>query len=157
MSYENLLQQNLAAESDWRTTAIDERWWYQIIGDYAIIDEAFHWRLEEAGIEPRMKDSDNTTYAVEFRFEVCPLCEGRGKHVNPSIDAHGLSREDFDEDPDFEESYFRGDYDVRCTLCGGERVVPVPLDAKVIEVIESGIDDRHSAREEMLAEMRMGA
>lgn len=57
-------------------------------------------------------------------FAVCPTCEGRGSHVNPGIDAEGLSAEDFAEDPDFEESYFRGDYDVPCAECGGARVVP---------------------------------
>ena len=57
------------------------------------------------------------------QFAVCPTCDGNGTHVNPSIDAHGLSREDFDGDPDFEESYFAGDYDVSCAECGGQRVV----------------------------------
>lgn len=155
--YEAMLLQNLAAESDHRTTASDEVWWSQIIGDHAIVDEAFHWSLEDAGIEPRMKDSENTVYAVEIRFEVCPLCMGRGKHVNPSIDAHGLTREDFDEDPDFEESYFRGDYDVRCNLCGGEKVVPVPLDRGVAMAIDQVAHERWSYRQEQLAEMRFGA
>ena len=70
-----------------------------------------------------------TTYGGETflcEWEVCGTCEGRGKHVNPSIDAHGLTREDFDEDPDFAESYFRGDYDMPCNECHGRRVVPVP-------------------------------
>ena len=59
------------------------------------------------------------------KFEVCGTCSGKGSHVNPSIDGNGLSREDFDADPDFEESYFRGDYDVRCHECDGLRVVPI--------------------------------
>jgi hypothetical protein len=58
-------------------------------------------------------------------FEVCYRCDGTGKHVNPSVDGHGISREEFAEDPDFEEAYFRGDYDVTCSECGGNRVVPV--------------------------------
>lgn len=59
------------------------------------------------------------------KFEVCPRCEGRGKIVNPSIDGHGLSQEDFDQDPDFEEAYFAGRYDIACTECRGLRVVDV--------------------------------
>jgi hypothetical protein len=59
------------------------------------------------------------------KFEVCPTCEGKGTHVNPSIDGHGLTAEDFADDPDFEEAYFRGDYDVQCRRCKGERVVAV--------------------------------
>jgi hypothetical protein len=57
-------------------------------------------------------------------WAVCPTCEGEGKHVNPSIDSHGISREEFDEDPDFEEAYFSGAYDVTCVECKGQRVVP---------------------------------
>ena len=29
------------------------------------------------------------------RFEVCHTCDGKGKHVNPSIDSHGISSEEF--------------------------------------------------------------
>ena len=151
------LLQNLAAESDWRTTASDERWWERIEGNYAVIDESFHWALEEAGIAPHSSDQYETIYAVRFQMAICPVCGGRGKYVNPSIDAHGLTSEDFDEDPDFAESYFRGDYDVRCALCQGVRVVPVPLDPKVAEVIATAEMNRHASRAEMLAEMRMGA
>jgi hypothetical protein len=50
---------------------------------------------------------------------ICTLCGGDGSHVNPSIDAHGLSAEDFADDPDFAEAYMRGDYDVSCRRCGG--------------------------------------
>jgi len=54
---------------------------------------------------------------------VCPTCNGTGKHVNPAIDCNGLSHADFDCDPDFHESYMRGDYDVSCYECGGNNVV----------------------------------
>lgn len=59
------------------------------------------------------------------KYEVCDTCDGKGSHVNPSIDAHGISGEEFADDPDFEESYFEGHYDVTCYGCGGARVVPV--------------------------------
>jgi hypothetical protein len=62
----------------------------------------------------------------KYLYEVCPRCRGEGKHVNPSIDSHGLSREDFDQDPDFEEDYFSGVYDVPCYVCSGARVVKAP-------------------------------
>ena len=157
MTYEAQLVENLAAESDPRTTASDERWWGRIDGDYAVIDERYNWRLEDAGITPRLVDEDETVFTVRIRMDVCPLCNGRGKYVNPSIDAHGLSREDFDEDPDFAEGYFSGVYDVRCELCQGENVVPVPLDPKVSTVIDEAAYDAWQSRAEMLAEMRMGA
>jgi hypothetical protein len=68
---------------------------------------------------------DEVEVSLPARYEVCPTCEGRGTHVNRAIDGHGLTREDFLEDPEFEEGYFRGDYDVQCTQCEGNRVVAV--------------------------------
>lgn len=70
-------------------------------------------------------EGEEITHVLPSKFEVCARCRGAGKHVNPSIDGDGLTREDFDEDPDFEESYFRGDYDVSCEECDGLRVVEV--------------------------------
>jgi hypothetical protein len=62
---------------------------------------------------------------LPFKFEVCSICDGTGTHVNPSIDAHGLTREDFEEDPEFEEDYRSGRYDVPCYNCNGANVEPV--------------------------------
>ncbi len=69
---------------------------------------------------------DEVEYSLPAKFEVCTRCEGAGTHTNPSIDGHGISPEEFAEDPDFEESYFRGDYDVTCSVCDGARVVARP-------------------------------
>lgn len=52
---------------------------------------------------------------------VCPTCDGKGSHVNPSIDSNGLSPGDMDEDQ--WESYWHGAYDVTCTDCLGRNVV----------------------------------
>ncbi len=56
---------------------------------------------------------------------VCPTCKGSGTYVNPAIDASGITRDQFDEDPYFEESYRAGHYDVTCATCRGNRVIPV--------------------------------
>lgn len=72
-----------------------------------------------------VEDDEGVTHALPTKFELCSICEGRGTHVNRAIDGNGLGREDFDQDPDFAESYMRGDYDVACEECGGARVVPV--------------------------------
>ncbi len=69
-------------------------------------------------------DVDETEITLPLEFEVCSVCDGRGRHVNPSIDAHGLSSDDFHDDPDFAEDYFGGTYDVDCYECDGHRVVP---------------------------------
>lgn len=63
---------------------------------------------------------------VPIKFKVCPTCEGKGKHVNPSIDSHGITADEWDRDWSYEdrENYMSGFYDVRCYECNGERVVP---------------------------------
>lgn len=112
-------------------------------------------------IEGEDADGDFTeTITVPARFEVCPSCQGRGSYVNPSIDAHGLSREDFDEDPDFAESYFSGQYDVECRDCNGARVVPVPDESNLTPAVLKSIEDHEYAqlchRQERAAELRYG-
>lgn len=90
--------------------------WYESLDEKRMIATAELW--DENG--------DEFEAEVPFKFEVCPTCNGKGSHVNPSIDSHGISPEEFAEDPDFEESYHRGDYNVPCYECAGLRVVAVP-------------------------------
>jgi hypothetical protein len=105
-------------------------------------------------------DMVEVEHELPVTFEVCPTCEGRGKHVNPSVDAGGLSAEDFYEDPDFAESYMEGHYDVTCYECGGNRVVPVINRDRCDPEILKKLDDREEAdaqyRREVEAERRFG-
>lgn len=86
-------------------------------------------RTQSAAEAPVLYTTDEEGNDIEAKLptkmEVCPVCDGHGKHVNPSIDSGGLSAEDFDEDPEFAEDYMRGTYDVTCNRCGGNNVVPV--------------------------------
>jgi hypothetical protein len=98
---------------------------------------------------------------VRLKYEVCSTCEGRGKHVNPSIDSNGISAEDFDEDPDFRESYFSGVYDVTCYGCKGQRVV-LDVDWDNVEPaiqkrIDAKLEEEAQYEAECAAERRMGA
>lgn len=70
-------------------------------------------------------NGEEVTISLPAKYEVCFTCQGEGKHVNPAVDGHGISQEEFDEDPDFAEAYFNGNYDVTCDECKGKRVVPV--------------------------------
>lgn len=70
------------------------------------------------------EDGEESIHEIPFIYEVCGTCRGRGSHVNPSIDADGISSQEFHEDPDFAETYFSGGYDVSCFECHGLRVVP---------------------------------
>jgi hypothetical protein len=88
------------------------------------------------------------------KFEVCPTCKGRGKHVNRNIDGNGLTREDFDEDPDFEEAYFRGDYDVPCEQCDGNRVISMVDEAQANPKLLKLYQNEQQADAEFRAEDR---
>ena len=96
--------------ADRRVRGANDTRWYQSIDD----------RRMEAVVD--FGDGERT---VPFRWDVCPTCEGQGRHVNPSIDAHGISGDDFRRDPDFAQEYLAGMYDVPCYGCDGRRVVPV--------------------------------
>jgi len=98
---------------------------------------------------------------IPVRFEVCGTCEGKGTHVHPGVDSHGLTQSDFDEDPDFREDYFHGKYDVVCNECKGRRVVPVPDEeratAEDIKFVNDKIEADGRYEAECEAERRMGA
>ena len=108
-------------------------------------------------------DGEDTEYVIPSKYEVCPCCDGKGSHVNRSVDGHGISSEEFAEDPDFEEAYFRGDYDVGCEECGGKRVVLMPdwesasWKPGLKEQYQEHLDDEYAYESERAAERRMGA
>jgi hypothetical protein len=79
------------------------------------------------------------------QWEVCPVCSGEGRTVNPNIDAQGLTAEDFRDDPDFLQDYMSGTYDITCRCCDGLRVVPP---GRIKELAENAADRRLAARED---------
>lgn len=91
---------------------------------------------------------------------VCPLCNGKGSHVNPSIDSHGLTREDFDDDPDFAENYFSGMYDVPCYRCNGRNVCLVvdeeKCDKHLLAYFRRVEEDERQYNAMCASELRMG-
>lgn len=103
----------------------------------------------------------DTLYTLKIKFEVCPTCEGRGKHVNPSIDCNGLTREDFDQDPDFYDDYRSGVFDVECYGCKGENVIAVIDEQRCNPIFLSLYNDMLENEMEFRAiqesERRMGA
>jgi hypothetical protein len=67
-------------------------------------------------------------------------------HVSPSVDCDGVTADDFAEDPDFEEEYFDGAYDVPCAECRGEKVVPEMVREKVDPALLARLDVQADAR-----------
>lgn len=68
------------------------------------------------------------TVELPGKYEVCGRCQGKGSHVNPNIDGHGITAEEWwgpDWDDESREMYMSGGYDVSCYECHGKRVVLV--------------------------------
>ena len=104
------------------------------------------------------KDGD-IYVSVKCAYRVCPTCEGRGSHVNPSIDCDGLTAENFD-DSDFMEDYFNGVYDVACYECKGLRVSPEILQdnhPEILKILQEIETDYYEVQAEYEAEQRWGA
>lgn len=99
--------------------------------------------------------------AIPAKFSLCPRCRGVGSHVNPAIDGNGISPDQFREDPDFEEAYFRGDYDVACHRCAGEKVIKVIDRDRATDAEKKIFDDQERELRELeaeeAAERRVGA
>lgn len=90
-------------------------------------------------------DGEPSILTVKAVYEVCPVCEGKGTHVNPNIDSQGLTREDFDDDPDFRENYMSGMYDMECSECHGKRVVPTPDESDPQSKVAIKLEDEWAA------------
>jgi hypothetical protein len=115
--------------------------------------------FDEKTMTATIDDGENEPIEVKCKYVVCEVCNGKGSHVNPSIDSHGLSREDFDEDPDFRENYFSGMYDVPCNECKGSRVLPEPIDEtpeNIKNLIENRIRDEMEYNQLCAMERKMG-
>ena len=69
-------------------------------------------------------DEDGDDLEIPAAYVVCGRCSGKGSHVNPNIDGHGISSEEWerDWDDDSREMYLSGGYDVCCEECHGQRV-----------------------------------
>lgn len=94
------------------------------------------------------EDGEEVTIILPAKYEVCETCNGKGKHVHAGIDSHGISADEFAEDPDFRDDYYSGRYDVSCDECNGNRVVP--------EVHEDALtEDQREAYERYLYERNM--
>lgn len=83
-------------------------------------------RTRTAEFHTEGANNEKVVHTIGLRWEVCHICNGDGKHMDPSIDAGGLTEEDFEEDPDLRARYLRGEYDMTCGTCHGRTTVPTP-------------------------------
>lgn len=75
------------------------------------------------------ENGEEIEIGIPANIEVCNRCLGEGKQVNPNIDSHGITSEEWNG-PDWseeeKETYLTGGYDVPCKKCNGLRVECVP-------------------------------
>jgi DnaJ-class molecular chaperone len=98
------------------------------------------------------------------RWEICCECGGDGKH---SQALGSFSPEQLDDDPEFAEAYFAGEYDQQCSTCRGSGKVAVPNAAacspeqrRFLAQYQRFVDEEalaaQQSRAERAAEQRMG-
>ena len=134
-----------------------DRWWDQISPDRRMVTLRFGIHDWDEDYGDGDAEQDPIWYHIEW--VVCSGCQGRGEYVNPSIDSHGLSQEDFDQDPDFRDDYRSGVYNVTCELCKGRAVMPELPEADDIlrTARDKFLDQMHSWDAESHMERMMGA
>ena len=97
----------------------------------------------------------------DLKWEVCNRCNGEGSHTNPNIDGHGISPQEFYDDPEFERDYFAGVYDVPCYECKGKRVTKEinrgTTDTILLKKYEEYLKEKYQYQQEIEYERRMGA
>tara|TARA_B100000749_G_scaffold278219_1_gene268489 strand:- start:880 stop:1332 length:453 start_codon:yes stop_codon:yes gene_type:complete len=101
------------------------RWWEEISPDRRKVTLRFGYPDEDdelVSVDEDLEESEKKWFHI--KWVVCTICDGRGEYINPSIDSHGLTREDFDEDPEFADDYRSGFYNMPCGLCQGRSVQP---------------------------------
>ena len=101
------------------------KWWDEISPDRRKVTLRFGFLDEDdelVSVDEDLEEVERKWYHI--KWVVCTMCQGRGAYVNPSIDSHRLTREDFDEDPEFHDDYMSGVYNIPCGLCGGRAVEP---------------------------------
>jgi hypothetical protein len=99
-------------------------------------------------------------YELPARWEICNRCKGDGTHVNPNIDGHGITAEEWENEwgEEEQEMYMSGGYDVSCQgqdglQCHHGKVLVVDEEQCTHEPRKSLLE-RYQAQEESAAHDR---
>ncbi len=115
--------------------------------------------VKECGVELGEEVDFEEEIRLPAKYVVCSRCEGKGTHVNPSIDGHGITAEEWNG-PDWseedKENYLTGFYDVACYECSGKRVtLAVDEDACDKKLYEEYVNYLDEKAKEDYADRRM--
>jgi len=142
---------------DYRDVASHTKRWYKHLDEnrmVAIVELSYE---DEDG--NYVEEEEVEVYVI---YDVCPTCDGIGHYVNPSIDSHGISEDEWcgEWDEDERQGYMSGRYDITCNECNGSRVVPVVDENRnskeLIEKVNNCIDELYCSAREHLHEIEMG-
>ena len=89
--------------------------------------------------EPTPEEWEHDAWKFPVKAALCSECNGEGQHLTPSIRDVVYTQEDFYEDPEFEERYFGGAYDVSCGNCRGKGIVHLPDIPCGWQIMEDGV------------------
>jgi hypothetical protein len=67
--------------------------------------------------EPSKDDFIENGFRFPVTPQICEDCRGEGTHLTPGLRYECFTEDDFAQDPDFEERYWNGGYDVECRSC----------------------------------------
>lgn len=123
-------------------------------------NDARNRKAPEQTVWVEQPDGSDKEVELPTTWAVCSVCNGEGKHVNPSIDCGGISAEEFHDDPDFHDAYMDGVYDITCNRCHGrttERVIDYDgMSEELQEAYDAQCEAEAECHAEHMAELRMG-
>jgi hypothetical protein len=104
------------------------------------------------------------TVIFKTAYQVCGICQGRGKHVNPSIDCGGITESEWSEwGHEEQDNYMNGSYDQQCAECKGKRVVLAMTESKagsfhewIARIAFERTEESYESAREQAEEMKWG-
>ena len=82
-------------------------------------------RIPYLAFEHESDAGQTETLEARCQWAVCPECDGSG--VTSAHLGDWTASEWAEEDPDFQDDYMAGRYDIPCPRCKGDRVVAEPI------------------------------
>lgn len=96
-------------------------------------------------------DEGDEDLVVPAKWVICDDCRGEGVRA---LHGMAISAQEFNEDPDFAEAYFGGEYDTPCGACSGSgKLQVVDRDAVAPELL-ARVDAILEAEAQYQSEMR---
>jgi len=141
---------------DYRDVAANTERWYKHLDERRMV------ALVEIAYEDDDGEYIEEEVEVYVKYDVCQTCMGAGHYVNPSIDAYGISSDEWygEWDEEDRDHYMSGGYDISCAECDGSRVVPVVDEQRnskeLVERVNNYIGELHCSARERLHEIEMG-